>query len=279
MKQRANARRAAATVLAVVLAMPHGSLLAAERVVELRSGGGHASYKLPVGTRDVEIVEQLAGGCRFSRTWGFDLSSRELWVDKGCAGRFRITDDAATGNAPVGEASAPEGSNTGAAIAAALAIAGIAILASRDKDKDKDNGSSGGNGGWQPPEPGGRVGEIRSGSGQCLDMRGREVAQGTEAIVYPCNGGRNQRFEWTRNGELRVGGKCLDIADRSSANGARLIAWPCNGGSNQRWYPSGSQIRSHFNGKCLDVGSPRPRPETQVVVWDCNRGAGQRWWW
>jgi hypothetical protein len=58
-----------------------------------------------------------------------------------------------------------------------------------------------------------------------------------------------------------------------------LIAWPCNGGSNERWYPSGSQIRSHFNGKCLDVGSPRPRPETQVVVWDCNRGAGQRWWW
>ena len=80
-------------------------------------------------------------------------------------------------------------------------------------------------------------------------------------------------------GELRVGGKCLDIADRSNSNGARLIAWPCNGGSNQRWYPSGSQIRSHFNGKCLDVGSPRPRPETQVVVWDCNRGAGQRWWW
>ena len=126
---------------------------------------------------------------------------------------------------------------------------------------------------------GGRDSSLRGQGGLCLDMRGREVSQGTEAIVYSCNGGRNQRFRWTRNGELQVGGMCLDVANGSNYNGARLIAWPCNGGRNQRWYVSGSTIRSAQNGRCVDIFQGVARPEQPVVVWDCNGGRNQRWWW
>lgn len=242
---------------------------AAEQTVELNSNGDYASMRLPDGAREVDLVEQRSGACRFNRTWGYDLSNKELWVNGGCSGRFRITGDLRSDD--------NASSNTGAAVAAALAVAGIAVLASRHGDRDRPYGPPNESPDWG--YGGGRSGNIRGQGGLCLDMRGREVSQGTEAIVYPCNGGRNQRFRWTRNGELQVGGMCLDIANGSNANGAMLIAWPCNGGRNQRWYSSGSSIRSGQNGRCIDVFQGVARPEQPVVVWDCNGRANQRWWW
>lgn len=266
----------AGSVALAVLGLPL-PLRAAERTVELRSNGDYASVPLPEGTREVEIVEQRAGACRFNRSWGYDLGNRELWVNGGCGGLFRISGDL--------RADDKNSSNVGAAVAAALAVAGIAILASRQGDKDRPS---------YPPErpdrpdrpgrpdptpPDGRPGSLRGANGLCLDMRGREVAQGTEAIVERCNGGRNQRFVYAGNGELRSGSLCLDIADGSNDNGARLIAWPCNGQTNQRWHFSGATIRSAMNGRCIDIFQGAARAGQPVVVWDCNGRANQRWWW
>lgn len=242
---------------------------AAEQYLELSSNGDYQTLRLPDGTREVELADARSGNCRFNRTWGYDLSSKELWVSSGCSGRFRVTGDL--------RGDSNERSNAGAAVAAALAIAGIAALASQHGDRDRPYGRPDDRPDWN--YGGGRDGSLRGQGGLCLDMRGREVSQGTEAIVYSCNGGRNQRFRWTRNGELQVGGMCLDVANGSNFNGARLIAWPCNGGRNQRWYVSGSTIRSAQNGRCVDIFQGVARPEQPVVVWDCNGGRNQRWWW
>jgi Ricin-type beta-trefoil lectin domain/Protein of unknown function (DUF3011) len=282
--------RRVTALLSVSVFMLPGAVPAAEQIVDLSSSGREAKYTLPSNTREVELVRQRSGDCRFGRTWGYDLASRELWVNGGCSGQFKImSHEAAT--------AAPDSSNTAAALAAAAAIAGVAILASKgrhDNDTPPQNtyyppsGSSGyypPSAGYHPPpagyypQGGGRQGTIHGPGGLCLDMRGDRVTQGTEAIIYSCHGKNNQRFNWTPRGELIVANMCLDIAGGSNANGARVIAWPCNGGRNQQWFVSGSQIQSQQNGKCLDVSGGAMRPGTSVIVYDCHGGENQRWFW
>jgi len=286
-------------MLSISLLVLPNAVGASERLIDLASSGREAKYTLPADTREVELVSQRSGQCRFGRTWGYDLAGRELWVNGGCAGQFRITTHE-SGKGP------PSSSNTAAALAAAAAIAGVAVLASKGRHDDHNSNAQTGyypppsnpgyyvppsnpnyyppSAGYHPPQAGnypsggGRQGTIHGAGGMCLDMRGDRVQQGTEAILYRCHGKNNQRFNWTPRGELIVNNMCLDIANGSNANGARVIAWPCNGGRNQQWFVSGSQIQSQQNGRCLDVaggiqgGAP-------LIVYDCHGGENQRWFW
>ncbi len=242
--------------------------------MELRSRGGYESTRLPSGTTEVELEQQLSGTCRFNRSWGYDLSNMELWVNSGCAARFKVVTNAESSDSS-------SSSNTGAAIAAVAAIAGLALIAnqvSKDRDQSDNNGyypddnypNRPGGGGW------GR--QIRGMNNLCLDIEGG-VRQGNGLIVYRCSGGDNQRFSFSRNGELRVGDMCLDIDGGSNNDGARVLAWRCSGGPNQRWVRSGNQIRSQMNGKCLDIRDGNARPGQQVLMWRCSGGPNQRWWW
>lgn len=267
MSASTQGRRGLVVLLSVGLTLPSGAAWAGEQTVELRSRSGYQSYRLPDDTTEVELVDQLQGACRFNRSWGYDLSNKELWVNSGCGGRFKISTEAA---------SSDKSSNVGAAVAAAAVIAGIAILAS--KDKHKDDG-----GGWQPePGSGGGSGwgsqQIRGEAGLCLDIEGN-ARPGNNLIVFNCHNGSNQRFEWGRRGELRVGGLCVDVADGNTDDGARVIAWHCNGQRNQRWRAYGGQIRSEATGKCLDLKEGRARPKQPVIMWRCNGQSNQRWSW
>lgn len=277
----------AASLIALVVAPLPAP--AAEQTVNLASNGRYVSYRLPPNTREVELAEQRAGACRFNRTWGYDLSNRELWVNGGCAGAFRVISHEQAA------AAAPESSNAGAALAAAAAIAGIAILANRGRHDNDDSqpyyppqnapNYQPPNSGYYPsaagnyPQGGGRQGTLHGPGGLCLDMRGDRVQQGTEAILYNCHGKNNQRFVWTPRGELTVGGMCLDVAGGKRSNGSRLIAWQCNGGGNQQWAVNGASIRGSGSGKCLDGGGGQPRGGSPVAIWDCNNSSGQQWWW
>ena len=94
MLQRATA------VLSIPILMLPGFSSAAEQIIELSSSGREAKYTLPANTREVELVTQRSGACRFGRTWGYDLAGRELWVNGGCAGRFRIVSHEPASAAP-----------------------------------------------------------------------------------------------------------------------------------------------------------------------------------
>lgn len=244
------------------------------KTVELRSSGRYESLRLDGAVRDVELDHQLSGACRFNRSWGFDLGNRELWVNDGCSARFKLYGDAAQG-----EEGKDSGISTGAVVAGVAAVAAIALLASKSgKDRDNNNNHNG-NEDWQGPDrPQWGGSQIRGKNGLCLDMSGR-VEQGTEAIVFNCHGGNNQRFSWSSRGELRVDGMCLDVAEGNREDGARVIAWPCNGGANQRWSRQGSEIRSRMNNKCLDIKEGRAQPKQPVLLWRCNGGSNQRWSW
>ncbi len=262
----------ALTALSMVLT-PTGAR-AQDMEVKLVSNGGGNSYRLPDNVSQVELVQQLRGNCRFGRSWGYDLSAKELWVDADCGGRFKVSH--ATPPAQGG------GSNAALAIAAVAAIAGLALLANHNSKKSEqapanDNGNHGSGG--QPSAPSGSA--FRSVGGLCLDVdkSGGAIHPGSAVQIWTCNGPLNQRFNWGRNGEIAMGNLCLDIANANANDGAHLIVWPCSGAANQRWRARGRDIVSDLNGKCMAVWEGQARNGQRVVTWGCNGSTNQNWWW
>jgi hypothetical protein len=276
---------ASATVLVLALAAPPPAVAASVTPpFEFGSRGTYATLPLPPHTRDVELLAQRAGSCRFGRTWGFDPARLELWADQGCVGTFRALIEPPPAPAPAGVPQAGgTGDSAGAAVAAAAAIAGIAILAHKNRP---NNPPVYPDGPYAPPgyypapgypaAPAG--GSIQGLGGLCLDVRGGvPVRPGHQAMVWHCAGTGTQAFAWTRRGELRVGGLCLDASNGNGGNGAAAFAWQCNGSANQQWAFDRGTIRSRLNGRCLDVQHGRARPGTPVTMWDCHGHANQLW--
>jgi hypothetical protein len=254
------------TLLAAALLAPAAPARAGEQAIELRSNGSYQSYRLPQDTEEVQLDRQLAGNCRFNRSWGYDLTGRELWVNNGCEGRFKVR---TRGDGD----SSSSSSNTAAAVVAVAAIAGLALLAHNSSKRDDERNDNN-----PPAYPDWGASAIRGQSGLCLDVEGG-LRRGSRLIVYRCQGSANQDFRWSRRGEIRVGNLCVDVANGDTRDGASLIAWDCNGGDNQRWSARGGQIRSEMSGKCMDISEGRARPGQPVIAYRCNGGANQRWSW
>ena len=265
---RDPAYRKHAWLLCLPLLMSVQTVQAQEQVVDLQSSGGYTSYRLPDDTTQVDLSAQTQGACRFNRTWGYDLTNRELWTNGGCGGRFKITRSYTSNNSG-------SGSNAGAAVAAVAAIAGIALLANHnrhDNDRRPDYPD-------YPNDGGGRGGEIRVDGRMCLDVTKGNIRPGTALQVYDCNGTASQRFGVGRGGEIRVRDLCVDVDRGDARDGARVVLWSCSGSRSQSWSTRGGQIVSQLNGKCLDVEDGRVRQGAPTMVWSCNRSPSQRWWW
>ncbi len=269
MQDPTRLRRHAWLLCLALLLHAQSSQAQQEQFVELLSNGGYASYRLPDDTIQVDLADQTQGACRFNRTWGYDLTNRELWTNGGCGGRFKVTRTYASGN--------NSGSNTGAAVAAVAAIAGIALLANHNRhNNDNDRRPD------YPDYPsygGGRGGEIRVDGRLCLDVTKGDIRAGTALQVYECNGTASQRFTVGRGGEIRVRDLCVDVDRGDPRDGARVVLWSCSGSRSQSWMTRGGQIVSQLTGKCLDVQDGRVRQGAPTMVWPCNRSPSQRWWW
>ncbi len=257
--------RGSVLVIAMSLTLSAIQAAAAEQSVDLTSRGNYATYQLPADTEEVQLAQQYGGNCRFGRSWGYDLTGRELWTNHGCSGRFTII-----------TRGSGRGSGSGAAAAVAVpAIAGLAILAHQNSRRDDDHRGPDYS---QPSYPSWGGNAIRGMNGLCLDVAGG-LREGASLIVFNCNGGANQRFSWGRGGELRTGNYCVDVASNDTSDGAKLIAYSCNGGRNQRWRSGGGRIISELTGKCMDLQGGRARPGQPVIAWRCNGGANQNWSW
>jgi len=117
---------------------------------------------------------------------------------------------------------------------------------------------------------------VSAASGRCLDVPDNSAANGTQPVIWDCNGGANQR--WTRSGQaLQALGKCLDAPINATA-GAKAQLWDCNGGSNQQWtLNADGTVRGVASGLCLDVDHNRTANGTLVLLWTCTAAANQRW--
>jgi lysophospholipase L1-like esterase len=117
---------------------------------------------------------------------------------------------------------------------------------------------------------------VSAASGRCLDIPGGNTTNGTQPIIWDCNGGANQR--WTFSGQtIQTLGKCLD-APTGATPGVKAQLWDCTGGANQQWtLNTDGTVRGVPSGLCLDVDHNRTANGTAVLLWTCTAAANQRW--
>jgi hypothetical protein len=118
---------------------------------------------------------------------------------------------------------------------------------------------------------------VGSQSGRCLDIGG--TTNGTQAQLWDCHGGSNQRFTHTSGKQLQVNGnKCLDASNQGTSNGTTVVIWDCHGGANQQWnVNSNGTITGVQSGLCLDAYGAGTANGTKIILWTCGSGANQRW--
>ncbi|MCP2328730.1 alpha-galactosidase [Hamadaea flava] len=126
------------------------------------------------------------------------------------------------------------------------------------------------------PSPGGTVTVVSAASGRCLDIPNSNTANGTQPVIWDCNGQANQ--QWTFDGlTIRGLGKCLDAPLNATA-GAKAQIWDCNGGANQQWNVNANgSISGVQSGLCLDVNGGGTSNGTAVLLWTCHGGSNQMW--
>ncbi|WP_436494323.1 PQQ-dependent sugar dehydrogenase [Actinokineospora sp. HUAS TT18] len=123
----------------------------------------------------------------------------------------------------------------------------------------------------------GRTGPIVGAGGKCVDVSGANTADGTQLVLYTCNGTAAQR--WTVSGDtLRAFGKCMDVAGGATANGTKVQLWTCNGTGAQVWAAqSDGTLRNPQSGRCLDATGAGTADGTRLIIWDCHGGTNQKW--
>jgi len=128
-----------------------------------------------------------------------------------------------------------------------------------------------------PPPVTGRL--LGVGSNRCLDVPNQSQTNGTQTIIWDCNGGANQNWAQLANGALQVyGTKCLDALNQGTAPGTAAVIGDCTGGASQRWtFNADGTIVGAQSGLCLDVTGAGTANNTAVEIWTCNGGANQRW--
>jgi alpha-galactosidase len=129
--------------------------------------------------------------------------------------------------------------------------------------------------GTSTPPPSGTT-LVSAASARCLDVPNGATANGTQPVIWDCNGGANQR--WTVTGQsVQALGKCLDAPLNATA-GAKVQLWDCNSGANQQWtFNADGTIRGAASGLCLDVDRNLTANGTAVLLWTCTAAANQRW--
>ncbi|GAB4054659.1 ricin-type beta-trefoil lectin domain protein [Catellatospora paridis] len=117
---------------------------------------------------------------------------------------------------------------------------------------------------------------VSTSSGRCLDVPQSNTANGTQPVIWDCNGGANQ--QWAVNGAaLQALGKCLDAPLNATA-GTKVQLWDCNGGTNQQWnLNSDGTVSNRQTGLCVDVNGNATANGTLVILWTCTGAANQRW--
>jgi alpha-galactosidase len=115
-------------------------------------------------------------------------------------------------------------------------------------------------------------------SNRCLDDPNGSTTNGTQPVIWDCNGGTNQQWTYSGAKQLQVLGKCLDAYNNQTSPGTKVEIWDCNGQTNQQWnVNSDGTITGVQSGLCLDVAGAATANNTVVQLWTCNGAGNQKW--
>jgi GH25 family lysozyme M1 (1,4-beta-N-acetylmuramidase) len=115
------------------------------------------------------------------------------------------------------------------------------------------------------------------GYGLCLSDPGNKPANGTQLIVWPCDGSRGQ--EWTPQAgptQSGIAGMCLDDYKNRSASGSTVDSYTCDRARSELWTAQ-TDGTVRINGRCLNVRNGRTASGTLVDLYSCNASAAEQW--
>ncbi len=74
---------------------------------------------------------------------------------------------------------------------------------------------------------------------KCLDVSGEGGGNGTDVVLWDCDGGDNQHFVYTMESQLRprhATTKCVDVSGgNASGQWHNIHIWDCDGGESEKW--------------------------------------------
>ncbi|MEM7588155.1 MAG: RICIN domain-containing protein [Acidobacteriota bacterium] len=120
-------------------------------------------------------------------------------------------------------------------------------------------------------------------AGKCLDVEGGSTANGTPVLLWECNEGNNQQWEFESSQsfyEVRgLAGRCLQPS--ANASEATLEIGPC-GGLESRWqkslgFPGAFSLVHVSTSLCMDVEEAGTANGTPIILYPCNGQANQTW--
>ena len=124
-------------------------------------------------------------------------------------------------------------------------------------------------------------------SGRVLDATGAQTGNGTPLQQWDWNGGSNQRWRFSANGDGTYtitgqgSGRVVDATPPASPE-ARVQLWESNGQDQQRWRLVPVEygyyrVECAKTGAVLDVWQNRTDNGGEIRVWNDNGGDNQRW--
>ncbi|WP_406456262.1 RICIN domain-containing protein [Streptomyces sp. NBC_00876] len=136
----------------------------------------------------------------------------------------------------------------------------------------------------KPTGPTAGINRISTGT-QAIDVPAHSTAQGTQLVGWLWNGGENQKWNVTANGDGTYtlknvqSGLCAEVYQNSKTAGAAIDQWACSGDANQRWTATpatgGYTLTSKSSGLLLTAGgTTNGAPLTQQ---EASTGAVQTW--
>jgi hypothetical protein len=117
---------------------------------------------------------------------------------------------------------------------------------------------------------------MNTSTGQCVEVQGGNVTNGTPVDAYQCTGSLNQVWTIDAGRVMGIGGSCLDVMGSSSIDSASVVIVGCNGKPTQNWVFAKGQIIG-VGGKCLDVADSSTSGATRLFLAVCTISPRQRW--
>ncbi|MEV7442554.1 non-reducing end alpha-L-arabinofuranosidase family hydrolase [Streptomyces sp. NPDC091204] len=116
-------------------------------------------------------------------------------------------------------------------------------------------------------------------SSRCIDINGSTTVNGTQAQLWDCHGGTNQRWTYTSGKQLMIyGNKCLDAKANGTGNGTAVVIEDCNGGAGQQWnINTNGTIAGVQSGLCLDAVGAATANGTKIQLYSCAPVDNQKW--
>ncbi|MGD6748809.1 ricin-type beta-trefoil lectin domain protein [Streptomyces sp. BH105] len=115
-------------------------------------------------------------------------------------------------------------------------------------------------------------------AGRCLDVPAADFSDGKRLMMWDCNNGPAQQWQFASDGTVRIHGLCLDVANADFTPGTPMQIARCNGNDAQKFVLNEAHdLVNTVVGKCVDIKGSNPDNKAPVQLWTCNGADAQKW--